>query len=740
MKKLTLMTRVSAAALLALFVTGTAMAQGVSNTVPGDQDSNADTADQSAGGVDRSSRAEGDEAIVVTAQRRAEQLIDVPLSIAVLSNQRLEASGVRSTLDLAAVTPGLTIQPLGGFSQPVLRGVTTTITGVSNPSNIALYVDGVYVTAQDSFDFDFVDVDQIQVLKGPQGTLYGRNATGGAILVTTRLPSFHWTGQGSVSYASFDTARAQAYLSGPLSSTLAFSLAGQLKRSDGYITNITTANDRAGRNHRDTIRGALLFQPSDQVRFVLRADHISLSDPTGFLSSVLDRNTQALRTHPDAVISSEPWEVNLTFDPHYESHSTGVSLNGDVDFGQVHMNLISGYRTIHGNTLTDVDYGPYPDSSYSRTWSEQSFDQEINFSSSTPGSRLTWVAGVQYARENSRNNPIVFNTGATTRNHTITNYYSAYVDMTYNITDQVALIGGLRYSNEHKDFAGNTGVVPANFVSSSTGSDAWTPRVSLRYSPSNDLSLYASYNRGYKSGGYNTATSNSIFNGQVTPFRPETIDSWEVGLKSHFARGMSLDLAGFYSNYRDVQVGISISTNGVPQSITTNAAAERIWGAEGQLRIALLNGLNAQIGAAYTHGRYSDFPNALVTVPIPGGGNSQVTQDVTGNKIVRSPEFTGSVGLDYSHPTSFGSVFASANYYHSSGYFYAFNDRLHQRPYDTLNARIGVGFDRDRLRLSLFATNLTNEVYAALLFDSPVGDRISYAPPRSYGVQFDFRF
>jgi len=723
--------RVSIAALIAGLSIGTAYAQDVPNAAaPPASTDTAQAGDQTP--------SDGD--VVVTAQRRPEQQIKVPLSIAVLSTQRLQAAGVKSTMDLAAVTPGLTIQPLGGFSQPVLRGVTTTITGVSNPSNVALYIDGVYVTAQDAFDFDFVDIDQIQVLKGPQGTLYGRNATGGAILVTTKKPSFDWTADGSFSYGTFNTSRAQAYLSGPITSNLAFSLAGQFKNSDGFITNITTGNKNAGKNHRETIRGKLLFQPTDNARFTLSADHIFMRDPTGFLSSVLNNNTQAYKTHPDAVISDKPWEVNLTFDPRYWSDSSSATFNGDIDFGKTHLNLISGYRTIHGDTLTDVDYDPYPESSYERTWSEKSFDQEINLSSNDPSAKLNWVVGAQYSHESSRNNPVVFNTGATTRNHTVTNYYSAYADLTYNFTDQWALIAGLRYSNEHKDFTGNTGVIPSNFVSSSTGSGAWTPRASIRFTPSDSLTLYASYNRGYKSGGYNTATSNSIFNGKVTPFKPETIDSWEVGVKSKLAPGISLDLASFYSNYRDVQVGISISTNNVPQSITTNAAAERIYGAEGQLRIALLSGLNVQVSAAYTHGRYSDFPNALITVPVAPGGNKQVTADVTGNKIVRSPEFTGSVGLDYSHPTDFGSVFASANYYHSSGYYYAFNDRLHQTPYDTINARLGFGFKQNQFRLSAYVNNLTNKAYAALLFDSPVGDRIGYAPPRTYGLTGEFHF
>ncbi|KFG90887.1 TonB-dependent receptor precursor [Sphingobium herbicidovorans NBRC 16415] len=293
MKKNWMSAGASAVVLLAGIGGGTAQAQTAADNTATPPVSS-DTAQSDAPAASVTSQSEDD--IVVTAQRRPEQLIDIPLSVAVLTPQRLEAAGIKSTMELAAVTPGLTIQTLGAFSEPLLRGVSTTISGVSNPSNIALYIDGVYVTAQDSYDFDFVDVDQIQVLKGPQGTLYGRNATGSAILVTTKRPSFEWSAKGSLSYGNFNTSRGQLYLSGPISDTVAFSAAGQFRNSDGYITNITTGNKKAGKNHRETIRGKLLFQPNDTMRFTLSADHINLR---------------------------EPWEVNMTFDPRY-------SMNYDI--------------------------------------------------------------------------------------------------------------------------------------------------------------------------------------------------------------------------------------------------------------------------------------------------------------------------------------------------------------------------------------------------------------------------
>jgi iron complex outermembrane receptor protein len=737
MKWQVLACQVSVTALLSGIAISTASAQGVANGATNTA-SPSDASQTNVPSDDQAAAAVGD--IVVTAQRRSQQLIDVPLSVNVLSGQQLAAAGVTSTAGLQDVTPGLTFTALGGAAQALLRGVTTTNNGVGNPASVALYIDGVYISSQDTFNFDFVDVEQVQVLKGPQGTLYGRDATGGAILVTTSKPSFQLTARGSYSYGNFDTSRGDAYVSGPITEHLAVSVAGQFSNSDGYTTNITTNDKKVGKTSRYEFRGKVLFEPVDTMTFTLGGGHVSSHDNTGFLNSVFNGNSQSFRTHPGVVISNKPWEVNLTFRPIHEFDASDVTFNGDMDLGKARLNLVTGYRTVSGHTTADTDIGPFPDTSYSRTWGEKSFDQEINLSSNDSGAGLSWIVGAQYSRENARNDPIVFNTGPIFRNRTITNYYSGYLDLTYNLGEHWVVNAGIRYSDERKKFTGNSGAIPAAFVASSLNSDAWTPRASIRYSPSDTISIYASYNRGFKSGGYNNSTSNSIVGGVVTPFYPETNDSYEVGVKAALSRKVSFDVATFYSDYRNVQVSSVVTIGNVTTSLVNNAAAVEIYGIEGQFRAELLDGLTVRIGAAYTHGRYTDFPRALINIPIAGGGNASASANAKGYRLKRNPDFTSSAALEYKHETEFGEIFGSLNHYHSSGFYEEFDNRLHQKPYDTVNGRLGVGLRENAIRLSVYANNLTNNVHAALLLGAAAGDRINYAPPRTYGIKAEFRY
>jgi iron complex outermembrane receptor protein len=680
-----------------------------------------------------------EEQIVVTAQRRSEQLMKVPATITVLGQRQLQAANVTNSLDLPEVTPGLSMAPLGGFTQPVLRGITTVVPGVGNPPNVALYIDGVYITAQDAYDFQFVGIDRIEVLKGPQGTLYGRNATGGAILVTTKKPQFDWSGNAKLTYGSYNDREAEGFITGPIADKLAFSLSALARADDGYFTNITTGNDKVGKNHRESVRGSLLFKPSDRAEFRLNADYTFVDDPRGWDSSTLNRNTQALRTNPTTVISSKRNDVNLTFDPTYTVRNGGVSLDGDIDLGIANLKTVTSYRDLKGLTIVDVDYNPLPQSSQERHFFEKDFGQEADFSSTNTGP-LTWIAGLQYAHENSKNDPLLQNNVVTARNVTLTNYYSGFVDLTYHITRTLVLTGGARYSDERKAFTARTGNPADAPLFDSTKSHAWTPRATLRYSPDDELSIYASYNKGFKSGGYNSSSSNSLFNGKPTPFLPESIVSYEVGLRKKFGNLISIELSAFDSKIKDMQVALSVSVGGTPQSLVANAAAARIYGGEALVVIRPLAGLSASIGAAYTHARYTSFPNALVTAPLPGGGNSQFIVDASGYKLVRNPTFTSTFSVDYERKIGSNSVFISANVYHSSGYYYGFTDRLHQGEYDLLNGRIGYGFAHDKFRVSVFGKNITNTNYASLLLDSPTGDRLIYGAPRTIGVELQAKF
>src|SRR5579863_3750210 len=228
--------------------------------------------------------------IIVTAQRRSETLTNVPASITALSAQALTAAGVTSNVDLAKVTPGLTMPSYGAFVQPALRGVTSGGANVGESSNVATYIDGIYQPQQISNLLELPDVEQIEVLKGPQGALYGQNATGGAILINSFSPKFTTTGNLSASYGDYNDVNLRGYITGPLSDTVAVSVAGGYHRHDGYRTNVLTGQRNRGLDSK-AIRGKILFKPTPDLRITLAGYYSDRDDSAAYAGQAYKNNS-----------------------------------------------------------------------------------------------------------------------------------------------------------------------------------------------------------------------------------------------------------------------------------------------------------------------------------------------------------------------------------------------------------------------------------------------------------------
>ncbi|MDE8654501.1 TonB-dependent receptor [Novosphingobium album (ex Liu et al. 2023)] len=679
--------------------------------------------------------------IVVTAQRRSEQLGDVPATINVTSADSLASANITNSLEFGQLVPAVQVVSLGSYSQPAIRGVTTQVVGVGNPANVALYIDGIYITAQDAYNFDFLGIERIETLKGPQGTLYGRNATGGAILVTTKKPSFDWGGNATVSYGNLDTRLAKGYLTGPITDDIAFNVSAMYKADDGYYTNITTGNDKAGKNRTFAVRGKVLIKPGDNAEIQIGADYSYFNNPIGWLPQPYKGNSVAVGV-PGYTIATKPYETSLTFDPTYHNKQGGAFIRGDFDLGGVDLVSLSSYRKITSVADSDTDYSPLPTNRNIRYASEESMSQEFNLSSQSDGP-LSWIVGAMAASEDSRNNPVIANGSVNVRNKVKSTAYSAFGELTYAITPQLEGVVGARYSYERKQLRGTFGAPNKAPVAGRKKWQALTPRIALRYSPNPDVNIYASYNKGFKSGGYNTNNSNSTNSlGEVVPFDQEKIDSYEVGTKLRLSSFASLDLSAYYSNYKDSQVAASITTAGISATQVLNAASARIYGVEGELRLRPAPGLTAQIGMAYTHDRYTDFPNALITAPKPAGnGNTQAPGDASGNRLIRIPDFTASIAAQYERDIGPGKIYLSGNAFFSSGFYGDFGNRLKQPSYQVFNAQIGFGPSSESFKISAFAKNIGDQKYALVLRDAGLsGDVTLLAPPRTYGVIVDVNF
>lgn len=384
--------------------------------------------------------------IIVTAQRRAERLIDVPISISALSGNALEQAGIRSTEDLTAVIPGLNFATNGAFAQPTVRGIGTTVTSAGNDANVAIYIDGVYQPNQIANFSDLVDLEQVEVLKGPQGTLFGRNATGGAIRVTTKRPSFTPEARLTASYGRFDDVRLTAFGTAPLSDKIAVSFAFLYGDDQGYVRNIGTGN-RVADSNAMSVRGKILLQPTDGLEFILTASRSERSANPAFTLGVLNGNSNALRL-PGSLQPVGPRQVSLSFDPTITVDSDQVSLNATADLGFAELSSITSYAKIVTDLVTDVDRTNLALVQAQVPGRQETWSQELNLVSQGDGP-VKWFVGAFYYNDDSTNATIVNNGAVFNTIRQKTEAFAPFGEINVELGD-LTLIAGARYNIEKR--------------------------------------------------------------------------------------------------------------------------------------------------------------------------------------------------------------------------------------------------------------------------------------------------
>lgn len=661
--------------------------------------------------------------VVVTAQRREERLKDVPLTVTAISAAQIAQSGIGGSRELAALTPGVTIQTTGAAAQATVRGIGNTVVGGNSESPVALYVDGVYIASQYAAVFDLANIESVQVLKGPQGTLFGRNATGGALLVTTTRPADHFTGKITASYGRFDDKRVSGYISGPITDSLSFDIAGSYHDDNGYTRDVLR-NTRLSTYNEKSLRGKLEFAPDSDTSIMLIGDYSWLRDNSPTSIGPMPGTKPQIAT---AFVPSEPYQLALTFDPIGTVKGGGVSLQIKHDFGAFTLKSITAYR--HGNvfSLTDQDRVAAAVSRIDQKIVQNTLSQEVTLASSQPG-RLQWIIGGFYF-------------GDTTPTYTLsnlalvvdarlgTNAYAGFGEVTYAVTDKLKLTGGVRYSYEEKTaFTRRATGTPLTAFRSVTA-DSWTPRFSAIYAINDASNVYATYSKGFKSGLF----AATVFNGAAV--EPEKITSYEVGYK--LADGpISFNLAGFYYDYSNLQV-TTRTASGLQTLL--NAANAKIYGLDADFSARLGSGFRVRLAGAYTHSAYKNFTSAPIYTPNPAGGNTLSTGDVSGNPLVRTPRYTANAGVSYETQLGSGTLDASADFYYNSGFAWTFDNNYRQGDYALVNAQIGWSPD-GRLRFSVFGKNLTDKVYPLGVSVSGLATGPAYARPRTYGVAASLKF
>jgi iron complex outermembrane receptor protein len=728
------------------------------------------------------------EEIVVTAQKRSENLQDVPVSVTAFTADQLKDQRVGDVLALSGLSPGLQIKTDDNAANPriFIRGIGVNDFNPATASAVGVYVDGVYIASPLAQMAGFYDLQQVEVLRGPQGTLYGRNTTGGAINVTTKKPSSTAEADLAVDYGRFNALNVQGGFGGPIVDTLAFRIAGLYDKSDGYTLNRLTGN-KGNDADRKAVRGALRFTPDDKLTVDVSA---SYSKSSG--GSILTYNRSLVAQTAEAASTADPdptYGYILCKPAYYTSgqctnvagyaNTSNNKYQGDYrfegkdivklfgatsaisyDFGGVTLFSITGYQQAKRDDYEETDANPISIFDARYVAEQDTTSQEFRLQSNGV-TALRWVAGLYAARDSLTNDshynvlevlrapdPINNPTGMDPANsvgvfgwplHQKTSSYAAFGQVDYDLTPKLTLTGGLRWSQDKKTFHYvsdvDYGLLTLFEYDNAKTFSSISGRLGLRYAVNDDANVYATYNRGTKSGGF--------FSGQTTdprdlgPYKDETVDAYEIGAKSEFlGRRLRVNVSAFYYDYQDLQVYTQVQRDGLPVQLFTNASKARVYGGEAEIEARPVTGLSLTLGASLLSAEYKDF----LSFEDP----SLPPADYSGNTLPSAPKASLNGVARYEHPLASGELISQLDFTYRSKVYYdsANTERLSDKARAFLNGQVGWAFSEGRYELGVWGKNLTDTTnisditqIAAFGFDV-----FSMGPPRTYGVYFRARY
>ncbi len=687
----------------------------------------------------------GLEEIIVTAQRRGENLQDTPLAVTAITGDTALSKGVTNTFDLQIVTPGLVIADSGIGPAVYLRGVGTQNTAAGEEGSVSTYVDGVYYSSLPSALASLSNVERVEVLKGPQGTLFGRNATGGLMHIITKTPSYTAALDASLTYATYDTIGADLYATGALGENVSGNFSAYYNdQRDGWGINRTNGRDvYKGRQY--AFRGKLLWEPGDATEVTLSLDYANRRDSN--TSGAVDEGARGIGGNFGL---DDFYDLEASLQPLEKSRDWGGSLTIRHDFSFARLTSISAYRANKLATDFDNDRSGAALADVTIRSRDRQPTQELQIQS-LPESAVQWIGGLYYLRNKTHLDTFRaagaflagFGGSTNTPAEQLTKSYAAYAQATVPLGERTNLTGGARYTKDERDLTnaqlilGNGTVI--NRPDQSLSFNKVTFRVALDHKLSDDAMVYASFNRGFKSGVFN------LFATADPPARPEEIDAYEVGFKSELLdRRLRLNGAAFLYKYRDIQLSQAF----VNTTRIFNAARATVKGIDLEAVALVADGFTIDANVALLDAEYDDFPGAPAPTPrpatctpvpttLPGtptGGNLNCNINAAGLPMIRSPKFTGSLGARYEWSTSAGTFTIGANYFHSAGFAFVPDNRLRQVPYDLINAQVSWRSPSDRFGVAIFGRNLLDEEYYANRISGGGGDTYSAAAPLTAGI------
>ena len=755
-----------------------------------------DTASQDNGGI-------GD--IVVTAQKRAENVQDVPLAISAVSSEYLESRDISSIDRLGSIAPNVKIERAPSnktISQIAIRGSVTINPAVTWEPAVGLYLDGVYIAKAQGSIFDVADLERVEVLRGPQGTLYGRNALAGAVNIVTKKPTGEAGGSAEISYGNYDYWKGKAVLNLPAMGALSMKVSGQIQKRDGFVkvgpnpfpqaflARSSSVNDLGNLDGKSGMI-QLRLKPEGNFTADYQFDYSRYNQRTDF-SQLVSVLPNSLFTDPAILAAIAPLGLyanpnrqstaSVDANPLYEKTRTyGHSLTLALDMGASTLKSISSYRNLRWQDAADLDGSPLDIANTQRDTSFHAYSQELQLTGDAMDNRLNYVVGAFAYKEKAETlGPQRFfgflnQVGAPGAADLQSDYgshtkaWALYAQLDYRLTEALKMTLGARYTNEVKDirrkFAVGTprftlfdvpygGVPDAKF-------NNFSPTATLSYEASDTVNVYARWARGYKSGGFNGETDVAGLIGQpfnctsapgnaselCNPYRPEKVDSYELGLKTKLADGkLIFNVAGFWDEHKDIQLSV-FTAQGAAASVVLNAAAARIRGLEFEAVARPIPSLTINGSFAVLDADYKSFIDVGV--------------DVSNNRAFpHTPKATAALGVDWRvMQGDWGKLNLTGDYNHVSGYYtfpfalrgnravenVASNTRSPGRDIVNVAARISdFNVGGARTELSFWVRNLTKEDRPTNFIDFGAGFgglTLGYFPdPRTYGATFGVKF
>lgn len=715
--------------------------------------------------------------ITVTARRTTETLLDVPISITVLDQGSIEQLGATSTENLGFAVPNLLLNQ--NFGNPFQTSLS--IRGVGN---VGVYIDDVFIGTDAGYQTDLIDVQRIEVLRGPQGTLFGKNTVAGLLNIATTTPGEALKVRGQARYGSFNEWGVAANVSGPLAGdVLGFSLTGSVRQRDGFYE-VADGPDGNTEDHRSGRLG-LFFEPSPAFSLAIRGDY-TLDQPRVFyLEPIRDFFGPGL-----AAADGDPFDRRIgaqSFPNNSERENAGLSAIAKFNFGDGYeLTSVTAKRWTNSFFVRDNDYLEAEILSAQFDAEFESFQQEFRLAS-PQDQAFRWLIGAFYLETDAQSlsQDIVGSDFPLPFGVTLGEYFelqdvlglglplaapeftifrpnrskiesiAGFASATYDFSDTLSATAGIRYTeetrlDESETFTSDTffglasGVPPVPFDSIETTTDDWSPTVSVNYNPSSSTLLYATWSRGFTSGGANPATA-ALPAGAERSFAPERMDNFEIGLKTRFLDNRAqLTAAIFRMDYSNLQRVQNVVIDGCPPtgcSLTTNAAEARIQGFEIDLVGRPAAGLQLEARVGYSDAEFREYLNA----PFTNLDGTTSFVELSGEPLPQAPKWTFSTGGNYE--TALNAAlkgFLGAQVQYRSSYLIAFgeNPLFETEAQYRTSAFIGIKDDKDKWSLTARAFNIFDDTFIVdLNSNAAIGlDLVGLNEPRRFQLDLDLRF